>query len=372
MAGVVNGRRPLFALLGACVSALAGGGPLTAQSAGLEGVEASRASFNPGAGQEVALSYRLAGPERVTVQVYDPDGGLVRTLVDAQQRDAGAHSEPWDGRDADGVVVPDEAYFFVIETASGKLYDPTTFSGGEVGDVLEVEHDRESGTIGYRLPRAARVLCRLGIRNGPMLRTLVDWKPRVAGAITEHWQGWDEDRVVRFYDHPDFSGIITWVALPDTSVIAFGNRDETYREMKLGRGQSRLRKPDRPRVAGDSATLRPAGLVPPAWSRSPRVSLELPDIAADGAEIPEVGERVRVRVDVDLTDRARLQGDQFEIIFFVDNVFLAEAERGYTPLNWTWETHQLPPGEYVLTVNLASFRGQVGAASRKVRVRARE
>lgn len=56
MAGVMNGRRLLFALLGACVSALVGGGPLTAQSAGIDGVEPSRASFNPSAGQEVALS----------------------------------------------------------------------------------------------------------------------------------------------------------------------------------------------------------------------------------------------------------------------------------------------------------------------------
>jgi len=46
----------------------------------------------------------------------------------------------------------------------------------------------------------------------------------------------------------------------------------------------------------------------------------------------------------------------------------AQAERGYLPLNWTWELTQFPPGEHVLTVNISSFRGQVGVASRKILV----
>lgn len=334
-------------------------------------VRLDKAAFNPSAGQAVELGYRLAGTERISIHIYDPDDGWVRTLVDAEERPAGDHAETWDGRDVDGRIVPDEAYYFVIETATGEVWDPKTFSGGEVGHVKEIDLDRDGGTLGYRLPTSARVLCRLGIHNGPMLRTLVDWKPRVAGVITEYWQGWDEDGVVEFANHPKFSMLVTWVALPDASVIAFGNRETTYREVKLEIVKDRPKKPERPRVLSDEIRLHPTGLVPPAWARAPEVTLTFVE-ADDSPGVPEVGDRVRVRVEADTIDHKQLENDPYEILFFVDNIFFAEAERGYSPLNWIWETHQLPPGEHILTVNLSSTNGQVGVASRKVRVRPRE
>jgi hypothetical protein len=113
--------------------------------------------------------------------------------------------------------------------------------------------------------------------------------------------------------------------------------------------------------------LRPEGLVPPAWVRAPRVTLSFPRLAG-ASEVPAVSGEVAVRVEVAPEDRERLMREQFEIIFYVDDVFFAEAERGYLPFNWRWELAQLPEGEHVLTVNVASFQGQVGVASRKVRI----
>ena len=99
------------------------------------------------------------------------------------------------------------------------------------------------------------------------------------------------------------------------------------------------------------------------------MTLELVSVA-DGAAsaVPTVSNAVNVRIDVDPADLPTLLDDQFEVILFVDNVFFAEAERGHLPLNWRWELQQFPAGEHVLTVNIASFRGQVGVASRKVRL----
>lgn len=336
-----------------------------AGSARIEDVALNSGSFNPTAGEKVRISYRLGKADRVTVRVWDPDGGLVRALAESVPREAGRNEEIWDGRDLEGRTVPDEAYTFTIETASGGVYDPATFSGGVVGDLTDARFDREAGTMIYRLPEPARVLVRLGIRSGPMLKALVDWKPRVAGSITETWNGRDEDNLISLQSQKGFTALVTYVTLPEATVIAYGNRQETYREFKLGRGKSRSRKPARPRQ-GAEPRLRPEGLVPPAWARSPRVVMTFPRLAASG--VPEVRDAVDVRIDADPADRDLLQRDQFEILFFVDNVFFAEAERGYLPFNWRWELHQLPPGEHVLTVNLSSFKGQVGVASRKVRV----
>jgi hypothetical protein len=325
-------------------------------------------AFNPSRHEQVRLVYRLTHSDISTVRIYDADAGLVRELPGPVRSEAGVHEVTWDGRDDTGQLVPDEAYTFTVETASGAVYDPTTFSGGIVGDITQARFDAEAGTVVYTLPVPARVLIRLGVHNGPMLKTLVDWKPRIAGAITEYWDGRDEDKLLRLRELKDFRALITYVTLPDATVIAYGNDRETYRDYKLGRAKDRPQKPARPRVPDPQVRFRPENLVPPAWARAPRVLMTLPKHAAEVHIVPEVQDSVDVHVDVDPADRDRLLREQFEVIFFVDHVFFAEAERGYLPFNWRWELQQIPAGEHVLTVNVSSFKGQVGVASRKVRV----
>ncbi len=323
--------------------------------------------FNPAVNTHVQLAYNLATDAAVTVRVYDSDSELVATLTRQEQR-KGPQTQSWDGKDFSGKPVPDGAYTFTIETASGAVYDPTTFSGGVIGDITEARFDREAGTMVYSLPAAARVLIRLGIKSGPMYKTLVDWEPRVAGSITEQWDGLDENKITSLHGHKDFNALISYVTLPEATVITYGNAAETYRDYKLGRGKDRPKKPVRPRVPDPKVVLAPEGLVPPASARAPRVSLSFPKEAEPATGVPVARDGIDVRVDVDPADKEALLNQQFEIIFYVDNVFFAEAERGHLPYNWPWELQQLPPGEHLLTVNISSFKGQVGVATRKVNV----
>ncbi|MFY9973451.1 MAG: FlgD immunoglobulin-like domain containing protein [Chromatiaceae bacterium] len=323
-------------------------------------------TFNPAAGESSLLRFKLETDAAPKVLVYDPDGGLIRTLPVSTGPSDMERQVSWDGRDDSGRVVPDEAYTFVIETVDGSVHDPAAASGGEVDDIRNPTFD-DSGAVGYTLPALARVLIRLGIRNGPMYRTLVDWKPRSAGTVTEYWDGFDADELVKLRGRDDFTALITYSTLPDATVITYGNNQETYRDYKLGRGEDRPQKPERP--LGDEARqrFRPDLLVPPAWARAPEVAMTFPDVSESDA-VPAVRQSVNVRVDVAEDDKPRLMEDQFEVLLFVDGQFFAEAERGYLPLNWRWELSQFPPGEHVLTVNVSSFKGQVGVASRKVRL----
>lgn len=327
-------------------------------------VRVDQDTFDPSSGQIIDFGYSLAKADGVTVQVFDPDGGLIRTFVNDATQEAGPQTLRWDGRDDSGKVVPDEAYTLVIETADGLVYDPTTFSGSEVGDLTDVKFD-SSGTVSYKLPAPARVLIRLGVHNGPMYRTLVDWKPRPAGNVNEYWDGFDRDEIVKLQGHKDFSALVTYATLPEATIITYGNKDDTYREYKRGRGKDRPRKPERPLDPDAERRYRPDFLVPPAWARAPRVDLIFPDFPEPDT-VPTVKGRVDVRIDVSDADKPRLMEDQFEVLLFVDSQFFAEAERGYLPLNWAWELQQFPPGEHILTVNISSFKGQVGVASRRI------
>jgi hypothetical protein len=118
--------------------------------------------------------------------VFDPDQELIRELVSDASREGGPHEEAWDGKDDKGGIVPNEAYFFTIvakEPSSGQqvVYDPVTFSGGEQFDLGQATISREEGTLSYKLSQPSRVLVRIRIAKSALLKTLVDWEPRVGG-----------------------------------------------------------------------------------------------------------------------------------------------------------------------------------------------
>ena len=48
------------------------------------------------------------------MNVYDPDHGLIKSIANEDSIGQGDQTFFWDGKDMDGKVVPDEAYFFTI------------------------------------------------------------------------------------------------------------------------------------------------------------------------------------------------------------------------------------------------------------------
>jgi len=65
------------------------------------------------------ISFRLAEPSRVRLQIVDASGRDVSTLVD-EWRETGAQSVFWDGTDAAGQIVDAGVYWSVVETSVGR------------------------------------------------------------------------------------------------------------------------------------------------------------------------------------------------------------------------------------------------------------
>ena len=109
----------------------------------INNVTISKSSFNPVQKEIVTVSFNLAKASKTTVNIYDPDKQLVRTLVAEKPLLAGQSDLIWDGKDLDGQIVPDEAYFFTIiardNSGNEEVYDPTTFSGGTEHDIISCE-----------------------------------------------------------------------------------------------------------------------------------------------------------------------------------------------------------------------------------------
>ncbi|MGA1824144.1 MAG: hypothetical protein ACMUIP_05715 [bacterium] len=336
-------------------------------------IRISKDSFNPSQKEEIALSYTLLQDALITMKVYDPDHGLIKTVEDKEWRKPGDGSIIWDGKDLEGKTVPDEAYYFTLraENREGKeeIYDPTIFSGGIERDIINVDIDKENYAINYRLPQAARVLIRIGTEGGPLLKTLTDWEPRVAGAITEYWNGKDENNIIRVYDHPKFKMIVTYFTLPENSVITYGNQKIAYREYKELLISNQPIKPERERTMESTERVSHHYRLPRTQDYSPALDMSFPNavkIEKDGT--PVLKDKTIVRVELKDKDKRYFTEQQYEVTFFLDTEFYAEEEVGYSPYNWTWNLTDIEPGEHIVTVNLSSFKDQIGMLSRKVRI----
>jgi hypothetical protein len=350
-------------------------GPATAQqdSQGLSvsGVSVSAVSFNPAHGDKMDVRYSLSREARMTVNVFDADQQLVRTLASNSPRRAGQNKETWDGKDLDGMVVPNEAYFFCLEAedSSGHkvVYDPLTFSGGESADLTQGQFSRENGTLSYQLSQPSRVLLRAGIPGSALLKTIVDWKPRVAGEITEYWNGKDESNLIDVWNTQNYMLILTYMTLPETSVITVGNDKYDYRTYKAGVKTQRPVKEERPMM--NARKISPHFLKSRLTDRTFKVQLTLPESDKAGeTALPVAKDRLMVRVDIPDEDKDVALNQQYEIILFVDTVFYAEEERGHLPFNYPLELTNLPPGEHTLTINVITFGDQIGIGSRKIQV----
>lgn len=355
----------------------------------------SPSSFNASARQAVTIAYKLSATAGVTVKIYGPNRELIREFPAEATQLAGNHRVVWDGRDSDGSVVRDEAYFFVIEASTdetsdateqagdeteprgkgGKIarYDPLAFSGGELVNPQEFHFKPVENSIEYVLPKSCRVRIRAGVDNGPMLNTPVNWEPRVRGLCTEVWRGKDHQGVRHFSTRPDCLLTSMAFALPENSIIAFGNRTESYRDWYLHEGHKRPKKPHVPRALDKPGIMCPHWYKPPHLNRDPEITVTFPQLEQQPKSPTEPvrlsGDSVMIRVSIpDEADLAFMDEQKFEMVLFVDDRRVLEAEQSHAPFNFRWDLTTLTPGKHYLTVNLVSATDHVATFTAPVEI----
>ncbi|MEO6664931.1 MAG: FlgD immunoglobulin-like domain containing protein [Rubrivivax sp.] len=317
-------------------------------------------------GAAVVYTVRTEQPGTLSLELLTGDGDVVRRLVKSDAQ-AGAHQLSWDGKDERGQTVPDEAYCAraVLQAASGRVEDdPCKRTGGEVLANIKPSISPNSD-IAYTLEKPARVLIRVGIKNGAMMRSLSVWRPRPAGRNLQRWNGFDESGQVDLRTDR-LALLVTAFQLPDFSVITTGQDGMDYRAWRTAQGWPE--RPDTP-VEGDKTTPLERNGVRIARQHymarykdsEPRITVAMEDltgksIGADGT----APEQVRLSVDLHPEDRWLMQEQLYEVAFFVDGDFVSEEENGYVPIGWLWNTSNLKPGRHLLTVNLTGFTGRVG------------
>lgn len=350
----------IFRLLGPALLSL----PMLA-SAQVSLLRASSTELAAARGESVSYTVRTTIAGALTLEVLSGDGDVVRRLG-LPAAGAGEHSLAWDGKDGAGRPVPDEAYCVrAVLEAAGKTAtdDPCQRTGGEVVTGLQPQI-AAAGDITYTLPHAARVLIRVGVKNGAMMRSLAVWRPRPAGRNLQRWNGFDDSGLVDLRTDR-LALLVTAFRLPDFAVITTGNEALDYRAWRAAQGWPE--KPDPPQSAAAQPLERGGQRIARQHytarykDREPRISVTL--ARRDGQPLDPAAplpEELRVSVDLHPDDRWLMQEQLYEVAFFVNGDFVSEEENGYVPIAWLWNTAGMKPGPHLLTVNLTGFTGRVG------------
>lgn len=339
-------------------------GAQTKSSLVIAQVRADRTAFDPAKKESVTLRFNLNEPADVVLAVYDGRDHQVYRQ-EAKHFDAGDQSVSWNGTDEQGKPVTSEAYAYTLTAKNGHgetLHDLTDLTGGDLLTVKDVRWDAEAGVVRYTLDRPARVNLRLGLQDGPYLRTLIDWVPRSAGPHEEHWDGKDASGVLALGSNPAVTPAVKAYALPDNTLFVGTPSDRLQFVSERTAPVLRARNaPQAPKQMINNAQQ-------PLETRGDLVAIL--GIAGkhrqdkDGRWI--VSGEVPFTANVPEADRQRVLQRRFEAVFYVDGVFTHENELGYLPLNWTWDASQVNPGEHFITLNIRGYEGNFGASTLKV------
>ncbi len=326
-------------------------------------VSLSSRQFDAARGESVAVRFSVNRPARVELNWYDARDLLIRKILSAGDVQPGSATLAWNGRDEAGGVVPSEAYHYTLiaKTSSGELqeFDLTDSTGGADVPLTEMKLDSNKAGIHYVVRNWSRVNIRVGMRDGgPLLHSLENWKVRSPGVHFAKWDGLEASGVMNVANS---TGLELWglsFELPDNTVFVGDTNTPSSVINPLSWGKTvRVRKASTPKrmyshaqqsyeQRGDFAvTLVPRG----RDAKSAPMEIRVPDRVAE-----------------------RLSQQRFEIVYFVDGLFVGENEIGALPATWNVDLSKLSPGEHLLTVNVRGYEGSFGFGSHKLTVPAGE
>jgi len=190
-------------------------------------------SFDPTQNQTVEIITVPTEPTSLTMRLLASDGRVVRTLLNNVSRDAGYHTDAWDGRDDAGQIVPAGAYFFVADyTVNGQVfhYDLTNTANPN-GYAPSVTYPLTFDPIEdrpfyaqYTANNAFEATVYVLVSDPPpwgwpkyALKTIVMREPRKSGPYVDVWDGTDDQGNLV---PPGFYAMGVWVwDLPDNAII---------------------------------------------------------------------------------------------------------------------------------------------------------
>jgi flagellar hook assembly protein FlgD len=305
--------------------------------------------------EKTDIKFNLTQKALVEINIYDEEEKLVKTIK-SKELSPGFNKISWDAKNNQGESVANGVYIYTIKAKniSGEefIFDLSKSTGGEVVKIENFSIDKETGDISYLLPKASRVRIRMGIQDGgPLLRTLIDWEPKLSGEQKEKWDGKDESGNMLLLQSPDLLLKFYAYALPHNTIIVTGGKDPLYTKTAVKKKMSSQKYFH--------------ALHPKKICHEPKIEIEFPKKELK-ENMPVLKGVTPVIINIAEQDRVTLTDSRYEIIFFIDNEFLFEDEEGYSPFTYLLNTKDIPNGIHFITANIVSYDDHIGVVSKKI------
>lgn len=335
-------------------------GRLTITRVGLD-----KKSFNPSKSQTVVIGFEVTTQADVQLTIYDRLGREVKSF-DRSNAPAGKQSFKWDGRNMEGKLAPGEVFLYVIEAkikSGGKvIHNPANKTGGIETKSLEYTLDRETGKIEFVLPKTCMIRIRAGLKDGMFGNLLFDWKPTTAGRHTYDWDGRDSTGQMYMLKRHELNLRLTTYSLPTNTIITTGDTIPIDHESS----QDKTLNQKRQQLWGTKGKYRHYSH-DPFICHQPRFKVMFPSKSnTQDEDASVVSGVVPIRIELDPRDERHLIRTRYEIMLFVDGVFIYEIEEGSSPFTFNWDTKDFGKGPHIITVNLIAYDDHIGFVSHKV------
>lgn len=225
--------------------------------------------------------------------------------------------------------------------------------------VKTLSFDPQTATVSYELTHPAKVRVRVGTKDGPLLRTIVDWQERDIGLHKEKWDGLDLTGKVKLVGSHDLVFTFNYFTRDDTFLknVSLDEIMPHPEQLVVGRflpslNINRLHKSHNSNFCYD-----------------PELKVTLPKDAPktkDGYLI--IRGKTPIVIDIAQKDKTWFSRERYSIHIFIDDVFLSGELEGYSPYNFIFDPKNINPGKHLLTVNYSGFNDHIGVASVQVYV----
>lgn len=317
--------------------------------------------------EQVEIEFNLTNSAAIVFEIITMDGDLIYS-EDLGNLESGSHSVLWSGKDDSGLTVPNEAYlpqFRISSQGHEQLVSNYGKDGGE--ELKNISRHISTDKIALDLPQAGRVLIRAGVSGGALLRTIKSWTPMPAGSNQVSWNGQDQSNLINISSNKDLKYLILAFALPENSIITYGNDKLEYREYRRAKGWPfELTVPNNIELERDGQPLLQNSFYPVYRNMTPRIEMSI-NGSTDTLKV-SLNEPLNFEIKIHPDDEWAMDQSVYEIGFFMNGYFVSEEEQGFSPFEWrvTPSALGLNLGENLITVNITGFGGEVGVVSQKI------
>jgi hypothetical protein len=217
----------------------------------------------------------------------------------------------------------------------------------------DLSFDKKTGVVSYELTLPAWVRIRIGIADGPLYRTLLDWQERGVGKYKEQWDGLDSSAAVKLTGRDDL--VFTF------NYFTAGNEYLQY-----------IQVADILPLPGNlSGRHLPALEVnrmhknhPRQFCREPKIEVQLPkNIPKNRDGLYVIKTKVPLEIKLADEDRRWFSAERYNLHIFIDDIFAQGELNGYSPYTWIFDPQGLNAGKHLLVVNLAGLNDHYGIVS---------